>query len=134
MSALRIERKRTTGRLCANRCQGSGGPRAAVARITLLGYPLPGSGGDPGFYCGVCVDEVRRQYDAALAGEWPDVVSDACACGCGTVVGKRRKFVAGHQHHVQRAGNLPEERQAEVERRRARVRAADRRKARQVPA
>jgi hypothetical protein len=85
--------------LCANGCMSAAGVRVAVARVAVLGYPLPGRPERvPGMFCAGCTEQIRAQWQSALDGV--RVVDDGrprCACGCGTVVSVGSSWVRGHQ-------------------------------------
>lgn len=85
--------------LCANGCMSAAGVRVAVARVAVLGYPLPGRPErKPGAFCGACVEQIRRVWGSALDGTPADTDErPRCACGCGTPVLAGSSWVRGHQ-------------------------------------
>jgi hypothetical protein len=125
VTALTVERKPRSGRVCSNRCHTASGVRSAVTFISLAGYPYPGK--DPenyrraGWFCQICSLSLQKHYAAALEdiplGE-PE--PNVCGCGCGTTVGKRSGWVAGHQAVSWHKGRVV----PESAKRRARVAAA----------
>jgi hypothetical protein len=121
MSALTIERYPGCGRVCSNRCHTASGVRSAAAFISIAGHPYPGEGHRVGWFCRVCTLSIEKHYAAALEdiplGE-PE--PNVCGCGCGTRVGKRSGWVAGHQAVSWHKGRVV----PESAKRRARVAAA----------
>lgn len=122
MSALQVRRAPKCDRLCANRCQGMNGARPAIAYVTLLGYPMPGTAG-AGFFCGLCSKRFVDEWRAALTGEWLEHPAvSVCACGCGQSLARKGSvFASGHQHRLRAADDEAQLAAAVIAKRRARA-------------